>query len=86
MWPLLVMPLVSHISLGTLPEVQHRGISGPTKRTNSAIHKAAGLTVPSRSMICLVLFHHSTVPTVKLSMGEWPLGVVPTGSFFGNGW
>ena len=41
---------------------------------NSAIHKAAGLKVPGHSMICLVLFHPSTVPTVKPSMGEWPLG------------
>ena len=52
--------------------------------TNSAIHKAAGLTVPGRSMICLVLFHHSTVPTMKLSIGEQPLGVVPAASIFGN--
>ena len=48
----------------------------------STIHKAAGLTIPGRSMICLVLFHCSTIPTVKLSMGEQPLGVVPTGGFF----
>ena len=48
----------------------------------SAIHKAAGLTVPGRSMICLVLFHHSTIPTVKPSIGEQPPGGVPTSSFF----
>ena len=42
--------------------------------TNSAIHKAAGLMRPSRSMILWVLFHHSTVPTMKPSMGEQPLG------------
>ena len=28
----------------------------------------------------------STIPTVKPSMGQQPLGVVPAGSFFGNGW
>ena len=56
-----------------------------TTNPNSAIHKAAGLTVPGRSMICLVLFHHFTVPTVKPSMGEWPLGVIPATSIFGNG-
>ena len=53
--------------------------------SNNAIHKAAGLTVPGRSMICLVLFHYSTVPTVKPSMLEWPLGVIPATSIFGNG-
>ena len=53
--------------------------------TNSTIHKVAGLTVPGHSMICLVLFHHSTVPTMKPSMGEQALGVVPTSSFFDNG-
>ena len=40
----------------------------------SAIHKAAGLTVPGHSMIWLVLFHPSTIPSLKLSMGEWSLG------------
>ena len=52
---------------------------------DSAIHKAAGLMVPGRSMICLVLFHCSTVPTVKPSMGEQPLGVVPATGILGNG-
>ena len=40
----------------------------------STIHKAAILMVPHRSMICLVRFHRSTVPTMKLSLGEQPLG------------
>ena len=52
---------------------------------NSTIHKAIGLTFPSLSMICLVLFHHYTVPTMKLSMGEQPLGVIPAAGIFGNG-
>ena len=56
------------------------------REINSGIHKAAGLTVHGGSMICLVLFHCSTIPTVKSSMGERPLGVVPTGGFSGNGW
>ena len=52
----------------------------------STIHKAPGLKVPGHSMICLVLFHHFTIPTMKPSMGEWPLGVIPAASIFGNGW
>ena len=52
----------------------------------STIHKAAGFTVPSNSMIWLVQFHHSTIPSLKTSMGEWSLGVIPASSFFGNGW
>ena len=38
--------------------------------TNSVIHKTAGLTVPGRSMIWLVLFHCSTVSSLIQSMGE----------------
>ena len=53
--------------------------------TYSAIYKATGLTVPGRSMIYLVLFHHFTIPTVKPSMGEQPLGVIPAAGIFGNG-
>ena len=49
---------------------------------NSAIHKAAGLTVPNHSMIWLVLFHHSTIPSLKPSMREQSVGVVPASGFF----
>ena len=52
------------------------------ERFYSAIHKATGLTVPGRSMIWLVPFHRSTVPSLKSSMEERPLGVIPTGGFF----
>ena len=52
---------------------------------NSANNKAAGLTVPGCSVIWLVLFHHSAITSLKPSMGEWSLGVIPAGSFFGNG-
>ena len=45
----------------------------------SAIHKAAGLTVPGHSMIL-----PGTIPETPISREwsrqlEWPLGVVPTG-------
>ena len=51
----------------------------------SAIHKVADLMVPDCSMICLVLFHRSTVPTMKPSMREQSLKVVPAAGIFGNG-
>ena len=35
---------------------------------------------PHGSRLCLVLFHHFTIPSVKPSMGEQPLGVVPAAS------
>ena len=58
---------------------------------NSAIHKVAGLTVPGHSIIWLVLFHCSTVPTLKSSVAgtasgggscqqlfwEWPVTKKP---------
>ena len=52
-------------------------------RPTAALQRySQSLTVPGLSMILVVLFHHSTVPTVKPSMGEQPLGVVPTRSLF----
>ena len=50
--------------------------------TNSDIHKAAGLMVPGCSMIWLVLYYLSTIPSLKPLMGEWSLGVIPVCSFF----
>ena len=59
--------------------------STPLMSLDRAIHKVADLTVAGHSMIWLVLFHHSTVPSLKPSMGEQPLRVVLASSFFGNG-
>ena len=50
----------------------YRGMD-PVLSSYSAIHKATGL------------HHHSTIPSLKPSMGEWSLGVVPASGFFGNG-
>ena len=38
------------------------------KASNSAIHKAAGLTV---SQLCLVLFHHSIIPLKNVLLGVY---------------
>ena len=65
---------------------------------NSAIHKAAGLTVLGCSMIWLVLFHHSTFhpwsrqwengshsqPMGHFSVEWWNSGIVPVKLW--NGW
>ena len=40
---------------------------------------------PAVPWFAWVLFHHFTIPTVKPSMGERPLGVVPAAGIFGNG-
>ena len=53
-----------------------------TRSTYSAIYKAAGLTVPGSYMIWLVLFHHSTIPSLKPVMGEQCLRVVPATCIF----
>ena len=49
----------------------------------SAIHKAAGLTGPSRSIIWLVLFHCSTIP-LKMSHWLW-MGVPGRSGLWGWG-
>ena len=75
-----IIPLFHH----SIPEaVNRRTVSGghscqqlfwERSVTNSAIHKAAGLTFPSHSLIWLVLFCHSTIASLKPSMGEQSLG------------
>ena len=68
---------------GLAPPPTGKPGSAPEGRSNSAIHKATGLTVPSCSMILPGIILEAPISREWSRQLEQPLGVVPTGK---NAW